>query len=575
MTPRRLRELFVLVLALGASACSLLGASGCSLVVDSAPDVTNRCADNSDCSDSVCDSTLGMCVARMGGPSLRIGLEIVAPSASGTTASASAIAPFTVDGAHALDLQIPETVTFPGRVIRVDGTPVDADVIFVPGSVIPGRSGSTVTVSARAAAVTIGRDRFDYVAELAAQVPYDVTVRPRGADAETLPPLRLPAPVMAVPGDALTLSYPETFTTLSGVLVDGAYLPIAGVTVQAIDPDNGAIVSTTVVSGDDSTTDGAGSFTLLLSPGVTRYLLRVGGVTLPGETPSPTYDVDPMYLVPDMSGRVPVLVPQLRTVLYQGSVNVEGDALARVEGATIELRAAELLDVETGAVGNFRTTPVTTDIDGNFEVLLVPGTYEVVVRPPSTEAAVELGVYATRVTISDATGGILAGQAFELPPRFTYGGSVSTADGRHIAGASVQASARGIDTTGGLELAMRFNRTSTTSSDDTGAFSMPLDRGVYDLAVKPPAGSGFPWVLVRDVEIRATTGNFVREVVFDAPVPLSGTLVDSGEAPVEGAEIRAYAIVDVPDFGPRSIEVARTTSAANGSYVLLLPARLE
>lgn len=104
---------------------------------------------------------------------------------------------------------------------------------------------------------------------------------------------------------------------------------------------------------------------------------------------------------------------------------------------------------------------------------------------------------------------------------------------------------------------------------------MPLDRGVYDLAVKPPSGSGFPWVLVKDVEIRATTGSYTRNVVFEAPVPVSGTLRDVDELPIEGAEIRAYAIIDVPDLGARSIEVARATSAADGSYMLLLPARLE
>ena len=99
-------------------------------------------------------------------------------------------------------------------------------------------------------------------------------------------------------------------------------------------------------------------------------------------------------------------------------------------------------------------------------------------------------------------------------------------------------------------------------------------RGVYDLAVKPPAGSGFPWFL-SELEIGATTGSYTRNVVFEAPVPVSGTLRDVDELPIEGAEIRAYAIIDVPDLGQRSIEVARATSAADGSYMLLLPARLE
>ena len=577
----------------GALRTGLLGAlvlagSACSFVMDASPGATNRCTASTDCRGSVCDVARGICVAPGGGPALRIGLEIAVPSAAGTSASVSAVAPFVVDATHPLDLRscasagssvcIPETVMVTGWLRRADGTPVDADVVFVPASVIPGRNAPTVTVSAHDASVALGGVDYDYIADLAGGVRYDVLVRPRGADADTLPPMRLPAPVEAPASGTLvvSLTYPELLATQSGVLIDAAYLPLAGVTVQAIDPDHGgAVVSTTALSGDDTAPDGPGSFTLVLSPNTTRYVLRVGGVTLPGEAPSPAYDVDPMYLFPDALGRAQVLVPQLRTIVYEGSVNVEGDALARVEGATVEFRASELLDVRTGATGVYRTTPVTTGADGSFQALLVPGTYEVVVRPPSTETAAELGVYATSLTISDTTPDVLAGQAFELPPRFTYGGSVTTADGRHIAGASVQASARGVDPTGGLELAMRFNRTSTTSSDDTGAFTMPLDRGLYDLAVKPPMGSGFPWVIVRDVEIHSTIGSFVREVVFDAPVALGGTLIGAHEQPIEGAEIRAYALIDVPDLGQRSVEVARATSAADGSYELLLPARLE
>jgi len=574
---RRIRHRVALLLALLLAPAS----SGCSLALDSAPSVTNQCRTDADCTDALCDTARAMCVAT-GAPSLSVGLEIDVPSSAGTSASVSAVAPFTVTGARALNLRscadsdapcIPENLPVAGNVRRADGSAIAADLVFVPDSVIPGRSGATVTAQARAAA---SAEMYDYRAVLAAGGHYEVLVRPTGVDAETLPPRRLS---IVVPESAMLfvapLDYPEALATLNGVLVDADYLPLQGVTVQAVDAVRGGVVSTTVVSGDDSAAAGPGSFSLVLSPDTTDYLLRVGGMTLPGEAPSPTYDVDPAYLVPDVSGSVQILVPQVRTVRYRGSVNIEGDALAPIDGATIEFRSAELLDVRTGATGAYRTTPVTTGIDGSFDVLLVPGTYDVVVRPPSTDTAAALGVYATRVIISDTTGTMLAGQAFELPPRFTYGGSVTTADGRHIAGATVQASARGVDPSGGLELAMRFNRSSSASSDETGAFTMPLDRGIYDLAVKPPVGSGFPWVLVKDIEIRATTGNFVREVVFEAPVPVSGTLRDAADQPIEGAEIRAYAIIDVPDLGSRSIEIARATSTADGSYMLLLPAHLE
>jgi hypothetical protein len=559
---------------------ALFGA--CSFAIDAAPLVVNRCSAEEECAGASCDAARGMCVAPTGTATLRVALEIAVPSAAGTRAWVSDVAPFEVNGPRALDLAsceasaspcLPQPVGVTGTVRRADGRPVEADVSFVAGSAIPGRGGATLTVSAREGFVADA----DYVAELVGGAQYDVLVRPRGEDAETLPPLALP-PVVAPARGTLVASftYPAELDTFTGVLLDATLHALPGVTVQAVDPERGGVpVSTLAVTAGPDAPEGEGGFTLRLSPGVDRYVLRVGGAAVPGELPSPVYDVDPMYLVADAGGRAQVLVPERRVVRYRGSVNVEGDALAPVAGATVEFRAPELVDARTGAVGRFRASPVTTDADGRFEALLVPGTFDVVVRPPATEDAAALGVQATRVTLSDAVGELLEGQVFELPPRFTWGGTVAAPDGRHVPGASVLASARGAYTSGGADLAMLFNRSGATTSDDTGAFTLPLDRGLYDVAVKPPAGSGFPWAIVRDVAIGATSGNFVREVVLEAPVTLGGTLRGVGDVPIEGAELRAFAIVAEMGASPRAIEVARATTAADGSYLLLLPARVQ
>ncbi len=560
---------------------SAIGAAACSFAIDAAPLVVNRCSEAAECPGAACDAARGMCVAPPGVAALRVALEIAVPTAAGTRAWVSDLAPFTVDGPRALDLRgcdvsappcLPQPVVVTGTVRRADGRPVEADVIFAAASAIPGRGGAAVTVSAREGFVADA----DYVAELVGGVRYEVVVRPRGADAETLPPLYLP-PLVAPERGTLVASftYPAELAVFEGVLLDAALLAQPGVTVQAVDPARGgAPVSTLAMSAPAGAAEGEGAFLLRLSPGTDRYVLRIGGATGPGEAPSPAYDVDPMYLVAGAGGRVQVLVPERRFVRYRGTVNVEGDALAAVGGATVEFRASELRDARTGATGTFRSSPVLTDDAGRFETLLVSGTYDVVVRPPATEGAAGLGVQATRVTLSDAAGEVLEGQAFELPPRFTWGGTVAAPDGRHVSGASLVASARGSYTAGGADLAMLFNRSGATTSDETGAFTLPLDRGLYDLAVKPPAGSGFPWGIVRDLEIGATSGNYVRELVLEAPVTLGGTLRGPDDRPVEGAEVRAFAVVEGPDAAPRALEIARATSAADGSYLLLLPARI-
>ena len=75
-----------LLLALASSGSLVLASSGCSLALDTAPSVTNRCTTDADCTDALCDTARGMCVAT-GAPSLSVGLEIDVPSSAGTSAS--------------------------------------------------------------------------------------------------------------------------------------------------------------------------------------------------------------------------------------------------------------------------------------------------------------------------------------------------------------------------------------------------------------------------------------------------------------------------------------------------------
>jgi hypothetical protein len=264
----------------------------------------------------------------------------------------------------------------------------------------------------------------------------------------------------------------------------------------------------------------------------------------------------------------------LRVVRYAGVVGLDREPWAPLEGATVELRAESLVDLETNTEGRFRTAPTTTDREGRFVVALVPGTYQVVVRPPAADAFADVGLLVERVVIPETAGASLEGQAFDLPSRPRMTGAVRTHDGRPLEGASVVATPLGVDPSGGAEPALRFNRAASGAADAAGEFALPLDPGLYDVVVRAPDGSGFPWTVLPGLEVLAGASSLRREVVMQAPLPLAGRLLDSAGAALAGAEIRAYAVIDVPDGAPRSVEVGRTTSTADGRYELLLPPSL-
>jgi hypothetical protein len=544
---------------------------GCTFALDAFGYVANECASDADCPGARCDATRAMCVSDTAPELLRVGFEVTVPSADGSGgASVTSIPPLPIVRATERDFVVPRPVTVAGLVRRgsIEGKGVEAEITFTPGSVVPGRRPPVVTVAASEARVAFGDGRTDYLAQLAPGTEYTAWVVPRGADAASLPPLRLPERILLPEGGPTRVDvvYPEVLPEIAGSLVDGSGAPIEGLTVQAIDPEaGGVVVSTTAIS------DAAGEFTLHLSPTAGRWVLRVGGIALAPDVPSPAFDVDPTYLYPDATGRARVLVPMLRVVHYSGQVGLARAPGVPLEGATVELRAESLVDLETNTEGRFRTAPTTTDHEGRFVVALVPGTYQVVVRPPASDAYADVGLLVERVVIPDTAGASLAGQAFDLPSRPRLTGAVRTHDGRALEGANVIAMPLGIDTSGGAELALRFNRVASGATGEDGQFSMPIDPGLYDVVVKAFDGSGFPWTVLLGLEVLPGASALRRDLVMQAPLPLGGRVVDATGAALAGAEIRAYAVIDAPDALPRSVEIGRATTTAEGRYELLLP----
>lgn len=97
--------------------------------------------------------------------------------------------------------------------------------------------------------------------------------------------------------------------------------------------------------------------------------------------------------------------------------------------------------------------------------------------------------------------------------------------------------------------------------------------------VKPPAESGFAWQVLHNVDIGSREVDFVTLIDVASPVPVSGTLSYDGNpaavTTLEGAEIRAYTIIESETDGERAVEVGKAVVNEDGEYKLLLSPSLR
>jgi hypothetical protein len=554
---------------------SVLLFAGCGLTIGGyEPIVENRCTHDSDCPGASCDAALGMCVSR-DTPLLQVGFEITPATSVGGMPTTFSFPPIEIDGPDERHFELDPPINVIGNVRGPGGEAVQADVHFTrPGAFAGARSIVVETTTVATPVVAADDLPADYAVRVAAERVYSVLIEPTGEWASRLPPLRLER---EVPGGGdfvrINFNYPADMPELHGVIVGSGEEPVDGLIVKAVEAVSGRVLSSTAVTGTG--VGDAGEFTILLDPLAESYVIRITG----GETRAdfPTLLADPSYFYPEPTGLVRILVPVLETITYAGSV-VYLDTEEAAPGAVLSFRATEIIDDTTGFTGTFRTT-VTADDRGEYSATLIPGLYEVVVTPPADR---DRGNYGVALTTELPLQSPANGQRYELPSRAHLGGTVRTPDERVMSGAMVNATALGVVPEGGDPVA-RHNRTSDSTTDPLGQFNLPLDVGVYDVYVRPPAGSRFPWVVSPAYMIGAATNTYTDVFEVTAPVPLIGTIhsVPPAAPGVEvmpvveaNAEIRAYAIIGDGE-SQRAVHIGTATSGDDGSFMLLLPARLS
>lgn len=573
------RRLLLALLAL------LTTAQGCGLSIDPPPSApSNACGSDSECgANGRCHPELRICY---GEPTEAYAytVQIVLPASAeeGRPALVTSAGPLSASrGDASAELLVRHPVPVVGWV-RVEDTPVEADVIFAP------RARTIVPTSPRVAVSTPGisalgggttpRDH-DFATYLVPGTTYDVEVRPRGEDARRLAPFRHVLDLDVPQRHDITLRPTADHFRLAGTLVDLAGRGQDGLEVRAIDGAGrlvSSVATTMTIEGDP------GHFELFVDPDVTEWVLRVSAP--PGYESGaafPTITVDPAVLVyegPADDPQVRVLVPSPESgVCFAGTVELPEGGGAAV-GATITLRSRELRADATGLAGSYsiQLTSATGQPErdlrpvgcslailppGGFEARVLPGEYDVEVRPLEPS----LGVYLEQRTIEDDT----VGPVLELPARALLSGMMQRSAGEPVFDARVRAVPLNTVLPGlrTFEAAL-LNRPNETLTDPHGNFRLPLDVGVYDLIAEPPEGSGFPWVVRPAFAMAAREWTEVLDV--RQPIVVRGSATYDDGAPVARAEISAFAVVGEPG-AERPVPIGRAVTDTDGEYVLLLP----
>ncbi len=539
-----------------------------------APKVRNRCLDDADCPSGVCDPD-GLCVANTESD-LEIALRVVPvedamnPTLSSWTSEGLLLGEVTEE----IDFTLPAHVDVVGTV-RWKEMRVPAEIVFTrPG--LDGQAVERVRVSTLPEPTTRGTMEADFVARLEAGSTYDVEVRPSaetipGSDLpwlRVLPPLRLQRVETPPPEEGAEIVWPVAILfpplatpcgpgvsagcSLAGTIVGPDAASAAGLQVRAVEVETGAVVSSTAL------TDEGGAFQIAIAPDAGPYLLRVSGGE---ERPLfPTVSVDPSLL----PGEARIRVPTPTTVRYQG--RVEGADGTPLTAATLTFESFDVFD-ETVMLGGSYRTSTRTGSRGEFDVELLAGTYQIVVSPSAGQFSVlteELRIAAP------ATGGPVSGQLFVVPERARVGATVETEEGEPLAEVSVEAVALGVQAEG-APIAARFNRSSDAMSGLEGDLELRLDLGTYDLFLKPPAESGYGWMVLPGYEVRSLDAAAELSFVARAPIPVRGTVRSDEGVPLPGADIRVFGRAVGTE---RFVELGRGRADDEGRFRVLVAPQL-
>lgn len=293
----------------------------------------------------------------------------------------------------------------------------------------------------------------------------------------------------------------------------------------------------------------------------------------PTKAPSVLFQRSALELFAKGQGVIDQLAAVPNPVSLEGQViDVDSGAAQR---ANVTLTATELLGMPAGTLTAF-TRSVQTREDGTFVLDVLPGTYRVLTIPAQDVNAADAPFAANEVTWKIAASPARqAGRAVALSRARAVTGAVFTPweDPARGVSISVEPSPGTIVTDvfaraiGELPL---VPRSTTSGVSDNGAFELFADPGtpdkpnLFDLSVRPPTASGFPWLLLPRLELGEDTVN-VGELQLASPVQLELTAELRGNSQsgdlLSGANLRVYALLDAEGKPTNDAALAKSAVA--------------
>ncbi len=539
----------------------------------------NTCQSNNGCPPgTVCDSDILRCVVRDVADGRTYMLKVIPPSAPAIPAQFFEVV-LDANGDVTKEIEILKPVTITLSIPCEDGgTKCEDDpriIINDLGASIPGQQNQPFVYKAT------GGLRIFSVSLLPGIKRYQIKIIPEGAEADDYPPRYYDDVTVTTysrmeneRGQTLkSLSLVKATRTVRGSIKRGSQA-VDGVTVVALDSKRGRSISTVGITGCSAPSEPGsicGEFAIGLPPGDDVFSLRISRPREPWYpaviTENYTFDAgvaDPPEIDPD---KLDIRLDPLDTpVKYFAHVektasasNAESNADAGVsERAPGCIAIFESEDVAGGGRVALRTftdqSGALVNADGEAGVLLFPASYRVTIFPPSPFPSAthdhQVLHWDSPLDISGAP--IIKGQVFTLSSRPRVHGLI-TAAGIGVPSAGLSANT--------LPGAAPHLRTSHSTSDHNGAFSIWTDRGTYRLTAEAPSESGFAWGSAEFNSNGITRHDVELPFPFVARARLSAENLSLDDTTIEWYEKKQ----------DRYYLVGRSTTSSKGNSTALLP----
>ena len=332
--------------------------------------------------------------------------------------------------------------------------------------------------------------------------------------------------------------------------VDGTSQFESGLEVRVVEEETGRLVSSIGQSDDEGMfelrlSDNEGNYKILVSSGIGERLFALTSLDLADFLSSDDATLKVQRIDPvQVSGRV------------QG-----GDSNGSLIGhATLQF-FSDQLDSLRGVTDSdmvSHTATAVTDMFGRFSVQLLPGEYSATVTPPQDESS--WGVLSNEMIVVEEASGQQSQVNFTLPQQIKLTGSVVDFAERSAHGMSIQVRSQ-----------VGYARTQEISTDSQGEFSVGLDKGLYNVSVRPPSPTNYPWLVDLGLMVTPDRGNVERLYSLSAPIVVRGAIYNGSDQPVSNARIEAYVFVsDGGTEDAKAVQVGDAVTEQDGTYQLVI-----